>query len=150
MKVREIMTAEILSVSPHISAKEALDFLFKHRISGLPVIDANGKLVGMFTEKDVLKSVLPSYIEKVGKFVYDEDPKSTKRKMAGLAGIKVSQIMRKEVITLNEETSLCEVARIMLTQNTRRIPIVDKQGKIKGIIAREDIVKAFAKEVQDK
>ncbi|MDP2938559.1 MAG: CBS domain-containing protein [Candidatus Omnitrophota bacterium] len=148
MKVKEIMTREIISVSPQMSAKEALEVLFKHRISGLPVIDENGKLAGMFTEKDVLTAALPSYVSKVGKFIYDENPKAIKRKMSQLDKIKVKDIMRKEVVTTEENVTLCEVARLMLTQNARRIPVVDKNGIIKGIIAREDIVKAFAKEVE--
>lgn len=148
MKVKEIMAKEIISVSPQISAKEALAVLFKNHISGLPVIEKSGKLAGMFTEKDVLKQVLPSYVSQVGKFIYEENPKAIKRKMSGLEKIKVQDVMRKEVVTTSEETTLCEVARLMLTQNARRIPVVDKNNFVKGIIAREDIVRAFAKEVE--
>jgi len=61
MKVKEIMAKEIVSVKPEDNAKEALGLLFKMRISGLPVIDSKGKLAGMFTEKDVLKHILPFY-----------------------------------------------------------------------------------------
>lgn len=148
MKVKEIMAKEIMSISPEISAKEALAVLFKKHISGLPVIDSYGKLVGMFTEKDVLKAVLPSYVSQVGKFVYDENPKAIKRKMSQLREVKVREVMRKEVITAAEDVTLCEAARLMLTQNARRIPVVDKDGIVKGIIAREDIVKAFSREAE--
>jgi len=146
MKVKEIMTKEIVSVKPEDNAKEALDLLFKMEISGLPVINAQGKLVGMFTEKDVLSHTLPSYIEKVGRFVYEENPKSIKNKFQDLSNLSVSQLMRREVITIDEETSLCEVARIMLTQKIRRIPVLDKEKRVVGIVAREDIVKSYAKE----
>ncbi len=150
MRVKEIMTKEIISISPEISAKDALEALFKNHISGLPVIDNDKKLVGMFTEKEVLRAVLPSYVSKVGKFVYEENPKAVKRKMAALGKVKVKEIMRKEVVTTNEDIALCEVARLMLMHSARRIPVVDKNGIVKGIVAREDIVKAFAKEAQDK
>lgn len=146
MKVKEIMTRDVTSVLPETNAKEALDLLMKLQISGLPVIDAQGKLAGMFTEKDVLSHILPSYIEKVGRFIYEENPKSTKKKFADLNNIKISQLMRREVITTTEETTLCEVARIMLTQKARRIPVLDKSGKVVGIVARCDILKAFAQE----
>jgi len=146
MKVKEIMTKDVVSVKPEDNAKEALDLLLKMEISGLPVINEQGKLVGMFTEKDVLKQILPSYLEKVGRFVYEENPKSIKNKFQDLSNLSVSQLMRREIITIDEETSLCEVARIMLTQKIRRIPVLDKEKRVVGIVAREDIVKSYAKE----
>ena len=146
MKVKEVMVKEVDSLSPDISVKEAMDILLKRKISGLPVIDQAGKLVGMFTEKNILSYLLPSYIEKVGRFVYEENPKATKKKLTELCQIKVSQLMRKEVITAAEDVALCEAARIMLTQKARRLPVVDKEGKVVGIIAREDILRAMNKE----
>jgi CBS domain-containing protein len=146
MKVKEIMVKDVTSLKQDDNAQEALAFLFKMQISGLPVIDTHGKLLGMFTEKDVLTYTLPSYIEKVGRFVYEETPKSTKKKFCELKSLKVSQLMRKAVVTVGEDATLCEVARIMLTQRARRIPVLDKEQKVVGIIARGDIVKAYAKE----
>lgn len=146
MKINEIMTHKVVSIKPEDSARDALDLLFKMHISGLPVIDAQGKLVGMFTEKDVLRHILPSYIEKVGRFIYEEDPKSVRNKFQGLCTVKVSQLMRKEVITTAEDTALCEVARVMLTQKARRLPVLNKECKVVGIVAREDVLKTLARE----
>ncbi|HOX54659.1 MAG: CBS domain-containing protein [Candidatus Omnitrophica bacterium] len=146
MKVKEIMSKQVKSLSPDMSAREAFDVLSEMEISGLPVIDKEGKLVGMFTEKDVLSHILPSYIQKVGKFIYEQNPKSTKKKIEGLSDITVSKLMRKEVVVVDEDTTLCEVARTMLTQQARRVPVVDKQGHVIGIVARCDILKAMAKE----
>jgi len=146
MKAKEIMTKEVVSIKPEDNAKDALALLFKMQISGLPVIDTQGKLVGMFTEKDVLKQILPSYLDKVGRFIYEENPKSIKKKFQDLINLLVSQLMRKDVITIDTDTSLCEVARLMLTQKIRRIPVLDKEKKLVGIVSREDVVKAYARE----
>ena len=146
MKIKEIMQRNVKSISPETDVKEALGLLEKMEISGLPVIDKEGRLVGMLTEKEVLSYILPSYIEKVGRFIYEENPKSTKRKFAELSKIKVSQLMRKGVVTAGEDTGLCEVVRIMLTQKARRLPIIDKSGKVVGIVARCDVLEAFRKE----
>jgi CBS domain-containing protein len=146
MKVKEIMTKNVTSILPEINTKEALGLLLKMQISGLPVIDEKNKLVGMFTEKAFLRNILPSYIERVGRFVYEENPKSIKKKFEGLANLPVSQLMRKDVITVNEDASLCEVAHLMLTQKIRRIPVLDNQKRTVGIVAREDIIKAYVKE----
>jgi len=143
MKVQEIMSKEVISLRPEDSAKDALDILFKKRISGLPVIDRQGKLVGMFTEKEVLLKILPSYVDKVGKFVYEENPKAVKQKVLALSGLKVAEVMRSEVVTVSENTALCEVAHIMLTQKARRIPVLAASGIVAGIVSRGDVLKAL-------
>jgi predicted transcriptional regulator len=146
MKIKEIMTKDVTSITPDTGAKEALDLLFKMQISGLPVIDTQGKLVGMFTEKEVLSHILPSYIERVGRFVYEENPKATRKKFKDLKDLPVSKLMRKEVVTVNEDASLCEVTRLMLIQKVRRILVLNKEKKVVGIVAREDILREYTRE----
>ncbi|MDO8602940.1 MAG: CBS domain-containing protein [Candidatus Omnitrophota bacterium] len=144
MNTKDIMIKDVRSVSPDISAQEALDLLQEMRISGLPVIDAQNNLVGMFTEKDILSYILPSYIENVGRFVYQENSKAINKKFKELVNIKVDQIMRREVVTTTEDTTLGELARIMLTQKNRRLLVLDKLGKVVGIVTRHDVLKAMA------
>jgi CBS domain-containing protein len=148
MKIKEIMAHEVTSLKPEGNAMEAMHLLFKMQISGLPVVDAKGKIVGMFTEKGILRHILPSYIEKVGRFVYEENPKSTKKKFSELNKMTVAGIMRKDVVTTTEETTLCEAARVMLMQRARRLPVVDKTGKVVGIVARCDVLRAFARDAE--
>jgi CBS domain-containing protein len=148
MKVKDMLIKEVVSISPDENALEALRVLSKRQISGLPVVDAQGKLVGMFTEKDVLSYILPSYIEKVGRFIYEEDPKATRKKFSDLKMLTVGQLMRKEVITIKEETGMVEAARVMLTQRARRLPVLDAAGKMVGIVARCDVLRAMAKEAE--
>jgi CBS domain-containing protein len=146
MKIKEIMKKEVKSVKPDDNVIEALNLLLKMQISGLPVIDAEGKLKGMFTEKEVLARVLPSYVGKVGRFIYDENPKAVRQKVLSLNTMKVKDIMRREVVTVNEDTALCEVASTMLTQKVRRIPILNKAKEVVGIVSRGDVVKALFEE----
>lgn len=146
MKVEDAMIRNVKSVLPDTPVGKAWVLLAENEISGLPVIDKENKLVGMFTEKDIIKYVLPGYIEKVGTFIYKDDPKAIKNKVKELlCERKVSDVMRREVVTVGPDASLSEVARIILIERIRRIPVVDKEGKVVGIIARGDIVKAFLK-----
>jgi len=147
MKVKEIMQKEVKSLKPGDNAYEALALLFKMQISGLPVIDEQNKLVGMFTEKEIIAYILPSYIEKVGRFIYEEEPKAAIKKIEELSKIKVSQVMRKEVVTLSAEAALYEAAHTMLKQKARRVPVLDKSGKVIGIVTRGDVLKALFKTV---
>lgn len=146
MKIKEIMTKIVISLSPDTTAKDALEQLQKASISGLPVLDSEGRLVGMFTEKNIIAHILPSYVEKVGRFIYEENPKVTRKKFAELSTIKVSQLMRTEVVTATEDTSLCEAAKTMIVKSARRLPVLDKDKKVVGVVARCDIIRAFQKE----
>jgi len=148
MKVKQVMNKEVISIKPEDNAKDALNLILKIQISGLPVIDSEGKLRGMFTEKDILSYLLPSYIRNVGKFIYKENPKSVQKKFFELDNLQVQQLMRKDkdVATISEEVTLCEAARLMLTSGARRLPVVDCSGKVVGIVARCDLLKALASE----
>jgi CBS domain-containing protein len=145
MKVKEIITRELKYLSGNESVKEALEIISSIGISGLPVIDKHRNLLGMFTEKDVLRVILPSYLKQVGGFVYEKNPKNIRKKLLSLSTVKVVDVMHKEIETVNEDTSLSEAARIMLVKNIRRIPVLDKNKKVIGIIARCDIVETFRK-----
>jgi CBS domain-containing protein len=148
MKVKEIMTKDVNGVTAEMNALEALDLLQRTEISGLPVMDANKKLIGMFTEKEIIAAILPSYVEKVGRFIYQENPKAVKQKVLMFSGIKIKDIMRKDVVTVDEDTTLCEVARIMLTRKARRIPVLNKGKEVVGIVSRGDVVRALFQEYQ--
>ncbi|MCU0651848.1 MAG: CBS domain-containing protein [Candidatus Omnitrophica bacterium] len=149
MKIREIMIKEITSLSPEMSALDAWDVLQKMKISGLPVIDDKNKLVGMFTEKEILVKILPSYMEAVGKFVYDENPKAVRQKVSLLAKMRVREVMRENVITVNEDTVLCEAAHVMLTQKARRTPVLNQNQEVSGIVSRGDVLKALFAEYKE-
>lgn len=143
--VKEFMSSKIKSLPPDMNAKEALGTLIRGGTSGLPVIDAEGRVVGVFTEKEVLKAILPDYIKDVGSFVYIDTSKAELKKLAGLDRHLVKDLMRKEVPTISEEASLTEASRIMVTKGERRV-IVVKGGRTTGVITRCDVVKALAKE----
>lgn len=146
MKISEIMVREVTTLSENMSAKEGLDLLFKLHISGLPVVNGEGKLVGMFTEKEIMAYLLPSYIEKVGKFIYEQECKSIKKKLSELSKIKVNQLMRRDVVTTFEDVNLSEMARVMLTKKARRIPVIAKDARLIGIVCRYDVLMAMLQE----
>ena len=146
MKVRDIMTKNITTFSHNANAKEALKTLEEMQISGLPVVDDENKVVGVFTEKEALAAILPSYITKVGSFVYKDVPKAVRQKIADFGNMKVKDIMRREFVTVDEDATLYESAHIMLTQKIRRVPVVNKEKTVVGIISRGDVVKALFEE----
>jgi len=150
MRVETIMVKKVITLNSEMNAQDAMQKLMERKISGLPVVDDDNKVVGMLTEKSILMAILPSYVKKVGHFVYEVDPKRLIDKVEKLHQIKVKEIMRKEIITAKKDTSLTEIARIMLIHKIRRMPVVDDDNHLVGLIARQDVLKFFIKKADIK
>lgn len=146
MKVSELMTRDVMTIPLEMNVKEAAKILFERQISGLPVVDSERRVVGMITEKEIIAMALPQYTEQLSDFdvILDEEP--FHKKVAEADKVKVKDIMRKEVLCISEDVSVPEVARLMIVKKARRIPVLDRNKKLVGIIARADIVKEIAKE----
>jgi CBS domain-containing protein len=148
MELKELMTKNVITVLESMNVRDAAEMLFNMGISGLPVVNDQAKLVGMITEKDIIGMALPKYVEKLGSLAYTFDMVPFAKTLAEADKILVKEIMRKNVITATVDTSVPEVARIMIVKRIRRIPILDLKGRLAGIIARHDIVKEIFKEAE--
>ena len=146
MELKELMTKNVITVLQSMNVRDAAEMLFNMGISGLPVVNDQKNLVGMITEKDIIGMALPKYVEKLGSLAYTFDMVPFAKTLAAADKVLVKEIMRKDVITATVDTSVPEVARIMIVKRIRRIPILDQEGKLVGIIARHDIVKEIFKE----
>lgn len=112
---RDIMTPDVMTVAPDTLTENAARMLFNAGISGLPVVDADGRLVGVVTEYDI--------ISKHGRTVGD--------------------IMSTDVVTVGEDTDAEMVAHILIERRVRRLPVV-REGEVVGIVSRSDLVRLFA------
>ena len=148
MELKELMTKNVITVLESMNVRDAAEMLFTMGISGLPVVNDQEKLVGMITEKDIIGMALPKYVEKLGSLAYTFDMVPFAKTLAEADKVLVKEIMRKDVITATVDTSVPEVARIMIVKRIRRIPILDQVGRLVGIIARHDIVREIFKEVE--
>jgi CBS domain-containing protein len=115
---KNIMTKDVITVKDHTPIREAIEILVEKRISGLPVINDRNELVGVITEKDLLKLIFAGDID---------------------LGI-VADYMTREVVTLDEETDLLDVCETLIEMNFKRIPIL-KDEHLAGIISRRDMIK---------
>lgn len=128
MQVLDLMTTEVFKVSPATPIKEAAQLMFRHRVSGLPVVEEDGTLTGIITEADFLRL-------EVARGEAD-DPTPVE---------EVAEIMTRGVVTIGPEESLAEAAKIMVVQDVKRLPVVDDQERLLGIISRLDIVAVFTR-----
>jgi CBS domain-containing protein len=118
MLARDIMTRTVYTIHPEASAQEAAQLLDQKHISGAPVVDAAGHLIGIVTEADIISKV-------------DRE------------GLCVADIMTHELITVTEETAIDEVAALLSQRKIKRVPVVE-QRRLIGIVSRADIVHAVA------
>jgi CBS domain-containing protein len=149
MKASEIMTLGVVTVRPEASLKEAASLMLERGISGLPVVDASGRLVGMVTEGDLLRRVetatersRPRWLEFLlgsGRLA-NEYVHSHAR--------KVQDVMTPEVITVSKDAPLQDVVSILEQRRIKRVPVT-RGDKLVGIISRASLVQALARLAQE-
>lgn len=145
--VGEIMTRDVVTVSPDTSLRHVAKLLAKHRISGVPVVEADGSVVGLVSENDLLNwsdapaerqawwlDMLAEGSELAPEFL---DLVQAERE-------KVRRVMRADVVTVTEGMTLGEVAKLLVERSFKRLPVV-RDGKLVGVVSRGDLVGAMAK-----
>lgn len=149
--VADVMTRDPIVVSPETPLKEAIQILAEKRISGLPVVDNTGQLVGVISETDLMWQESgvspPAYIMFLDSVIYLENPAKYDRELHKALGQTVGEVMTAEVTTTTPEKSLREAAGIMHERSVGRLPVVDSAGTVIGILTRGDIVRVMAAEM---
>ena len=127
MQVVDLMTTEVITVSPETGIRDAARLMFRNRVSGLPVVSPAGTLIGIITEADFLRL-------------------EVERQEGGSElGEDVGGVMSSGVVTTDPDTSIYEAAKIMTFQDIKRLPVVDEEQHLLGIISRADIVSIFTR-----
>lgn len=149
MKAKEIMTGDVISVEEATPVREIGKILTEKRISGVPVLNKEGKLAGVVTEQDLLYKVarpyLPPHIELLGGIIFLEKPGEIDDELKKILGLTAKDVMTHKVVTVDEETDVEEVATLLVTRKINRVPVMKKDTLV-GIITRADIIKAFVRQ----
>lgn len=128
MQVVDLMTTDIITVTPDTPIREAAKLMFRNRVSGLPVCGPDSCLVGIITEADFLR------LEVAREEADDLEPVET-----------VGQVMRTDVVTIGPDASLSDAAKVMVVHEIKRLPVVGERTEVLGIISRMDVVAAFTR-----
>lgn len=148
--VAEIMTQDPIVVTSQTSLDEAIQIMAERRFSGLPVVDAAGKLLGIISQGDLMWResgvTPPPYIMVLDSVIYLENPAKYQRDLHKALGQTVGEVMTKNPQTIRPEKSLREAAELMHEKGVNRLPVIDSGGKPIGILTRGDIVRAMATE----
>lgn len=146
MLVKDLMTSEVISVSPTTPITEVAELLHQHSFSGLPVVNENHTVLGMINERDFLASkaqiYLPTYIKLLQSMDYvGKDKKTLPYVAQQIEHIQAANIMNRHVLFAHPDMTVEEVAEIFATRGNNPLAVTDHQNKLLGIIARSDLLK---------
>jgi len=147
LSVRDIMTRDVATVQPDTPLRDAARVLLELRISGLPVTEAGGKLVGVVTEADFLSAMgIPSH-HPAHSLWHTLESMFRQQPNMQVVPEQVADIMAKQVITVSPSKSLHDAIDLMKKHHVKRLVVVDDEHKVLGIITRSNLVQVLLQKI---
>jgi len=148
LKAKDIMTKDVITVSPDMEIISAAGILFQHHINGVPVIQSDGKMVGILCQSDVIaqqKAIpIPSLFTFLDGYIPFTSLKKVEKNVQKIAAIKVAHAMTENPVTVSPETSIEEIATLMVDKNFHSLPVVLNDVLV-GILGKEDVLQTLIK-----
>jgi CBS domain-containing protein len=144
MKVRDVMKTPVVTVSPSATYEEAAKILYKHKISGMPVVNERGALVGIVSEKDLFRAMYPLYEEYIFEPYAYHNQEAREDEIEIIRKQPVEKYMSKQVVTVNVDDCILHAGGLLLARGLHRLPVMENK-KLVGIVSREDIYGAILK-----
>jgi CBS domain-containing protein len=136
MLVREVMTTPVVTVSEHAAVKDAIALLARHDVAALPVLDADGRLVGVVSEADVIREmVIPD------QRAHEVPVRLTPPPFRA----RVADVMSHHPVTVSSDTELAKAADLITSTAVKSLPVVDR-GQVVGVLSRRDIIRVLSRE----
>jgi CBS domain-containing protein len=146
LAAKDVMTTEVITVSPETEIAQVAKILLEKRINGVPVVDASGKLVGILCQSDLIaqqkKFPLPSLFTLLDGFMPLTSSKKIEKEVEKISAIQVAHAMTPNPVTVEPDTSLEDVATLMVDKNFHTLPVIS-DGNLVGIIGKEDVLKTI-------
>ena len=136
--VSEVMTRDVITASPETTFKEVVRMLEENRVSGLPVVDRSGLLVGVISEADLLNKA-----EKREPDAYVLESRRHRLDRSRASALDAAAAMSRDVVTVRPDAPIALAAREMHARGYKRLPVVDAEGHLVGIVSRGDVLKVF-------
>lgn len=142
----DIMTTEIHSINENADIKDLAKVFVERRVNAMPVVDSEGKLVGVVSQTDLVEQDKPMHIPTVISLfdwvLYLESPKKFSEEVRKVTARQVGDICEKDVVTCTPDTPVSAVASLMVDNKVHLVPVVDESGMI-GVVARLDIIRTM-------
>jgi CBS domain-containing protein len=140
--VRDVMTTEVVAVEAWTPFKEIVARLAEHRISAVPVLDADGRVLGVVTEADLLLKQEHPDPEVDVPLAWSRRRRRERKKAAAVVS---GELMTTPPVNVAPTATVTEAARRMQTARVKRLPVVDEEGRLVGIVSRADLLKVFTR-----
>ncbi len=146
MIAREIMEQNVITVTEETTIEEVARILIDHGISGVPVVDGENRLKGIISDGDLIykdkKIHIPAAIQILDSIIFVESLKKFQEELRKITAYKVKDMMTREVISVEVDTPIEEIATLMIEKRINRVPVLE-DGKLVGIITRQNILKSM-------
>jgi CBS domain-containing protein len=147
LSAKELMSTDVITVTGTTPVQELAKILSDNKISGAPVVDDQGRVIGVVTESDLIdqnKIVhIPTVVAILDSFLFLESPGKMEKELKKMTGILVEDIFADQVITVQQDTPLDEVATLMAEKKVHTLPVLDGE-KLVGVIGKSDIIRSIA------
>ena len=146
LKARDIMTKDVITVKPDATTEDLARLLVKHDISGVPVVDDNGRLKGIVTENDLITKNSRLHLPTILRLFDAYIPLGTGKmedEIRRMAASRVDEIYSKEVVSVDREASAEYIATLMTEKRIHLLPVLE-EGKLVGIIGKKDLIRGMA------
>ncbi|HEY6010172.1 MAG TPA: CBS domain-containing protein [Nitrospirota bacterium] len=149
LTAKDIMTRNVVTVTADTSIEALASLLVKNEISGVPVVDEGGALVGIVTENDLISQNkrlhIPTVVSFLDAAIYLESSKKFEQEVKRMAATRVGDICNRKVVSITEDATMVDIATIMDEKKVHLLPVVEK-GKVVGIVGKRDVLKAVARQ----
>ena len=146
MQVKEIMTRDVITLTPETDITEAARLLLENHINGAPVIDAAGALVGILCQSDLIaqqkKMPIPSLFSFLDGFIALTSMKQLEKEAHKIAATTVAEAMSPDPVTVRPDSQIETVAALMVDNNFHTLPVVE-EGRLVGVVGKEDILRTL-------
>ncbi len=147
LTAQDIMTSKVITVAEDANVRELAALFLSNNISGAPVVNGQGKVIGVVTESDLIfqnkKVHLPTAVAILDAFLFLESPGKTEKELKKIAASRVGDICSRELISVTPETGLDELATLMAEKKVHTLPVMEGDALV-GIIGKSDIIRTIA------
>ncbi len=140
MKIGDLIDRDLSALSENCPVSEAIEVLYRHNASGLPVLSDTDELVGFISEKDIIKAALPGYAHMLEDSSFLPDYGQFSSRLQAISSDPVSKYMKTDVITFNEDDSDFYVADMVIKDNIKIAPVL-REGRLIGVVSRSHLVR---------
>ncbi len=138
MKIKEIMTKDLTAAEPSMTVRELIELFYRSGLSSVPVVNEEGRIIGIISERDIIEGALPGYFEVLYGIT---DMNHLSQKLREIEHDRIEFYMTPEVVTVEEDEDDLTAADLMVRKNVKSLPVVNKDGILVGVLRRIDLLK---------